>query len=114
MFKLTEREALDYIHKGEFPKTHSEKDLVKILDLQDAFGHLPYKFVYSLLYVGDETFTTNAESLFRTIWCSDDVDHMARNARYYRGLIESKKELKTELIKVEREIMLYEYYPSES
>lgn len=113
MFKLTEREALDYIREGNFPKTHSEKDLVKILDLQDAFGHLPYKFVYSLLYMGNETFNTNAESLFRTIWCSEEVDHMARNARYYRGLIESKKELKTELIKVEREIMLYEYYPSE-
>ena len=113
MFKLTEREALDYIHKGEFPKTHSEKDLVKILDLQDAFGHLPYKFVYSLLYVGDEKFNVNAEVLFRMIWCSDDVDHMVRNATYYRSLKEHQKELKTELIKVEREIMLYEYYPSE-
>lgn len=111
MFKLTIQEALDYIREGDFPKTRSEKDLVKILDLQDAFGHLPYRFVYSLLYTGNEDFNMNAEALFRIIWNSDDVDHMVKNADKYRYLKAAEKEHKEALRKIEREMSHYEYYP---
>lgn len=106
MKTIARAKAKLYIKAGFFPRITSTEE---ICDLQDAFGHLPYRFNLNLLADDDEEIRRNAETLFRLIWSDETVDTYLGEARKYMEEKRRANELYDELEKLEASIKRFEF-----
>lgn len=106
MRKMTEEQAKIYIKAGYFPK---ETETEAICDLQDVFGHLPYKFNLNLLVDKDLDIRINARKLFYLIWSKDTVDSYVAEANKYLDALDTRKVLLEALEKANSIINSFEH-----
>ena len=99
MRSMTEEQAINYIKAGYYP---NDTEIEAICDLQDVFGHLPYKFNLNLL--ANDELKVNAEKLFRLIWNKDDVDHYVELANKYTENLNKLDSLYVQLSAIQKEI----------
>ena len=106
MKTIARAKAKLYIKAGFFPRITSTEE---ICDLQDAFGHLPYRFNLNLLADDDEEIRRNAETLFRLIWADDTVDEYLEKAHKYMEEKRRVSALYDEIEKLEASIKRFEF-----
>lgn len=111
MRKMTEEQAKYFIKAGYFPK---ENETEAICDLQDVFGHLPYKFNLNLLADKDVEIRVNARKLFYIIWSKDTVEYYDQEAKRYLDALIAREDLLNSLKKQEEIISKFEYRKEEA
>ena len=110
MRKMTEEQARCYIKAGYFPK---ENEAEAICDLQDVFGHLPYKFNLNLLADEDVEIRVNARKLFYIIWSKETVEFYDQEAKRYLDALIAREDLLKALKKQEEIISRFEFKKEE-
>lgn len=97
MKTMTKAEFKNFVMSGYFPTSNED-----IADLQDIFGHLPYRYHISLL-ICEET-KDNMITLCNKLLNPNDFNHIVKRATDLAEELARKKELEAKIAEMEKEL----------